>query len=75
MSVVGGIIAGIGAAALVASAFAPHTTWAMWVLPAVWLVWGAIYLLFGFNARRAARVYHHPVDRSLPQGQGPPSCQ
>jgi hypothetical protein len=60
VSVVGGIIAVIGAALLVAAAFAPHTTWASWITPAALLVWGAIFLFLGFNARRAARIYHPP---------------
>jgi cytochrome c-type biogenesis protein CcmH/NrfF len=60
ISVVGGIIAAIGAAMLVSTAFAPHATWSLWLSPATFLVWGAIFLFFGFNARRAARVYHHP---------------
>jgi len=58
--VVGGIVAVVGAAMLVATAFAPHTTWSSWLTPAAFLVWAAIYLLFGFNARRAARVYWRP---------------
>lgn len=60
ISVAGGIIAVIGAAMLVATAFAPHATWSLWLTPATFLVWGAIFLLFGSNARRAARLYHHP---------------
>ena len=60
ISVVGGIIAVIGAAMLVATAFAPQATWSMWLSPATFLVWGAIFLFFGINARRAARGYHHP---------------
>ena len=60
ISVVGGIIAVIGVALLVATAFVPHTTWASWITPAALLVWGAIFLFLGFNARRAARVCHHP---------------
>lgn len=59
VSVVGGIIAMIGAAMLVANAFL-HATWSSWLTPAVLLVGGAIFLFFGFNARRAARAYHHP---------------
>jgi len=50
----------IGAAMLVATAFTPHATWSLWLTPATVVVWGAIFLFFGFNARRAARVYHHP---------------
>jgi cytochrome c-type biogenesis protein CcmH/NrfF len=50
----------IALAMLVATAFAPHATWSMWLTPATFLVAGAIFLFFGFNARRAARVYHHP---------------
>jgi len=50
----------IGVALLVATAFVPHTTWASWITPAALLVWGAIFLFLGFNARRAARVCHHP---------------
>lgn len=60
ISVVGGIIAVIGVVLLVATAFAPHATGSLWLTPATFLVWGAIFLFFGFNARRAARVYHHP---------------
>src|SRR5258708_35895607 len=60
ISVVGGIIAVIGAAMLVATAFAPHAEWSSWLSAATFLVWGAIFLFFGINARRAARVYHHP---------------
>src|SRR5260370_2187903 len=60
ISVVGGIIAVIGAAMLVATAFAPHATWSLWLSSATFVVWGAIFLFFGFNARRAARGYHHP---------------
>jgi cytochrome c-type biogenesis protein CcmH/NrfF len=56
----GGIIAVIGVAMALATAFAPQTTWASWITPAALLVWGAIFLFLGFNARRAARVYHHP---------------
>jgi cytochrome c-type biogenesis protein CcmH/NrfF len=49
----------ISAGMLVATAFAPHATWSLWLTPATYLVAGAIILFFGFNARRAARVYHH----------------
>ncbi len=50
----------IGAAMLVVTAFTPHATWSLWLTPATFLVWGAIFLFVGSNARRAARVYHHP---------------
>ena len=30
----------IGAAMLVATAFAPHATWSLWLSPATFLVWG-----------------------------------
>jgi hypothetical protein len=49
----------IGVGMLVATAFAPHATWASWIPPAAFLVWGAIFLFFGFNARRATRSDHH----------------
>jgi cytochrome c-type biogenesis protein CcmH/NrfF len=45
---------------LAATAFAPQATWSLWLTPATVLVWGATFLFFGFNARRAAREYHHP---------------
>jgi energy-coupling factor transporter transmembrane protein EcfT len=45
---------------LVATAFAPHATWSFWLTPATWLVWGAIFLFFGFNARRAAWMVIYP---------------
>lgn len=54
LAVAGGIIAVIGVAMLVATAFAPHATWSLWLTPATLVVWGAAYLFFGFNARRAA---------------------
>jgi cytochrome c-type biogenesis protein CcmH/NrfF len=38
-----------------ASAFTPHATWSLWLTPATFVVGGAIFLFFGFNARRAAR--------------------
>lgn len=60
VSVAGGIIAAIGVALLVAAAFAPRTTWATWIAPAAFLAWGAVFLFFGVNARRATRVYHQP---------------
>jgi hypothetical protein len=60
MSVVGGIVAVIGVALLVAAEFAPHATWLTWFLAALALVNAAVYLFCGFNARRAARVYQHP---------------
>ena len=50
----------VGVGMFVATAFAPHATWSLWLAPAMFLVYGAIFLFFGFNARRAARVYHHP---------------
>lgn len=50
----------ISVAMIVATAFAPHVTWLSWIAPAAFVVWGAIFLFFGFNARRAARVYHNP---------------
>ena len=50
----------IGVGMLVATAFAPHTTWSSWLTPTTFVVEGAIFLFFGFNARRAARGYHHP---------------
>jgi hypothetical protein len=50
----------IGAATLVVTAFAPHANWSLWLAPASFLVAGAIFLFFGFNARRAARIYHDP---------------
>jgi uncharacterized membrane protein HdeD (DUF308 family) len=59
LSVVGGIIAVIALAMLVATAFL-HPPWSMWLTPAMFLVWGASYLFFGFNARRASRVDHNP---------------
>jgi len=59
--VVGGIIVVIGAALLLVNAFL-HASWSLWLTPAAFVVWGAIYLFFGFNARRAAGVYHHPGD-------------
>jgi len=59
ISVVGGIIAVIALAMLVANAFL-HPPWSMWLTPAMFLVWGASYLFFGFNARRASRVDHNP---------------
>jgi cytochrome c-type biogenesis protein CcmH/NrfF len=49
----------IGVVLLVANAFL-HATWSLWITPATLVVWGAIFLFFGFNARRAARGYHHP---------------
>lgn len=58
--VAGAIIAVLAAAMLVAAAFAPHATWSSWFTPATFSIWGAIFLFFGFNARRAARVEHHP---------------
>jgi hypothetical protein len=60
VSVAGGIIAVIGVVFLVVTVFAPRTTWATWITPVVLLAWGAIFLFFGFNARRAARVCDHP---------------
>src|SRR5260221_10962016 len=54
VSVAGGITAVIGAAMLVATAFAPHATWSMWLPPATDVVWGAVFLFFGFNARGGA---------------------
>lgn len=56
----GTIIIVVSATLLVATAFAPHTTWASWGTPAVYLVWGSIMVLFGFNARRAARAGYGP---------------
>lgn len=49
----------IGGALSLANAFL-HAPWSLWVTPASFLVWGASFLFFGFNARRAARVYHDP---------------
>lgn len=60
VSVVGGIIAVISVGMLVATAFAPYAKWSMWLTPATLLVCGATFLFLGFNARRAARVYHRP---------------
>ena len=31
-----------------------------WLIAALGLVNAAVFLFFGFNARRAARVYRHP---------------
>jgi hypothetical protein len=50
----------IGVGMLAATAFAPHATWPLWLTPATFVAWGAIFLFFGLNARRAARGYHHP---------------
>jgi hypothetical protein len=50
VSVAGTIIAVIGVGMLVVTAFAPHATWSLWLAPASFLVAGAIFLFFGFNA-------------------------
>jgi cytochrome c-type biogenesis protein CcmH/NrfF len=46
----------VGAAMLVVTAFAPHAIWPLWLTPVAFVVWGAIFLFLGFNARRAARA-------------------
>jgi hypothetical protein len=60
MSVLGAVFAVIGAAMVPVTAFAPHATWSSWLTPAGFLVGAPVFLFFGFNARRAARVEHHP---------------
>ena len=57
---VGVIWAVLGVGRLAGSAFDPHATWWSWLIAALALVAGAAFLFYGFNARRAARIYHDP---------------
>lgn len=49
---------------LAEDAFPPYPTGWSWLItaifPALGLVNAAVFLFYGFNARRAARVYRHP---------------
>lgn len=56
----------LGVGRLAEAVFAPHATWSSWFIAALALVTAAVNLFCGFNARRAARVYHDPAGLELP---------
>ena len=56
----GVIWAVFGVGMLVEDAFAPHATGWSWSEASLGMVIAALFLFYGFNARRAARVYPHP---------------
>jgi hypothetical protein len=48
-----------GVGMLAGDAFPPYASGWSWLIAALGLVNAAVFLFFGFNARRAARVYRH----------------
>ena len=50
----------VGMGMLAEDAFPPYGTGWSWLITALGLVNAAVFLFYGFNARRAARVYRHP---------------
>ena len=49
-----------GVGMLAGDAFPPYASGWSWLITALALVNAAVFLFFGFNARRTARVYRHP---------------
>jgi hypothetical protein len=55
-----------GVGMLAEDAFPLYATGWSWLITALGLVNAAVFLFYGFNARRAARVYRHPGGLARP---------